>query len=129
MLFSIIIPVYNVEKYLRECVDNLLEQDFHDFEVILVDDGATDSSGAICDEYAENSEKVKVIHQKNAGQAVARNAGTEIAQGEYVIYIDSDDYICDKAFLSKLAVKTEKQPDVILYGYKKFFESNKKHSK
>lgn len=129
MLFSIIIPVYNVEKYLRECVGNLLEQDFHDFEVILVDDGATDSSGAICDEYAENSEKVKVIHQKNAGQAVARNAGTEIAQGEYVIYIDSDDYICDKAFLSKLAVKTEKQPDVILYGYKKFFESNKTFGK
>ena len=128
MLFSIIIPVYNVEKYLRECVDNLLEQDFHDFEVILVDDGATDSSGAICDEYAENSEKVKVIHQKNAGQAVARNAGTEIAQGEYVIYIDSDDYICSKYFLQRIYDKAQGGADVICYKYKKYFENSKKFS-
>lgn len=129
MVFSIIIPVYNVEKYLRECVDNLLVQDFEDFEIILVDDGAKDSSGAICDEYAEKSEKVKVIHQENAGQSVARNTGTDVAQGEYIIYIDSDDYICDKSFLSKLSVKAKLQPDVILYGYKKLFESNKTFGK
>lgn len=129
MLFSIIVPVYNVEKYLRECVDNFLAQDFEDFEVILVDDGSTDGSGEICEEYAQKSGRVKVIHQENAGQAVARNTGTEIAQGEYLIYIDSDDYICDKAFLSKLALKTEAKTDVILYGYKKFFESNKTFGK
>lgn len=129
MLFSVIIPVYNVEKYLRECVGNLLLQDFEDFEVILADDGSKDSSGVICDEYAQKDTRVKVIHQENAGQSVARNAGTDIAQGEYVIYIDSDDYICDKSFLSKLAVKAKAQPDVILYGYKKFFESNKSFGK
>ena len=116
MLFSIIIPVYNLEKYLRECVDSILTQTFTDFELILVDDGTKDKSGIICDEYAKKDERVKVIHQENAGQAVARNTGTDIAQGEYIIYIDSDDYICDSAFLSKLAEKTKNQTEVILYG-------------
>ena len=124
MLFSVIIPVYNVEKYLRECVDSILTQNFSDFELILVDDGSKDSSGAICDEYAQKDDHVKVIHQENAGQAVARNTGTEIAQGEYIVYLDSDDYICDTAFLSKLSERTKRQTEIILYGYKKFFESN-----
>lgn len=124
MLFSIIVPVYNVEKYLNECIDSILNQTFTDFELILVDDGSKDRSGAICDEYAKTDNRVKVLHQRNAGQAVARNTGTEVAQGEYIIYLDSDDYICDRTFLSKLTKKTKNKTDVILYGYKKFFESN-----
>jgi glycosyltransferase involved in cell wall biosynthesis len=124
MLFSIIIPVYNVEKYLNECVDSLLSQDFKEFELILVDDGSQDRGGLICDEYAQKDARVKVVHQENAGLAVARNTGTDIAQGEYIVYVDSDDYICDSAFLSKLAKKTKDKADVILYGYKKFFESS-----
>ena len=129
MLFSIIVPVYNVEKYLNECVDSILSQTFTDFELILVDDGTKDNSGVICDEYAQKDARVKVIHQDNAGQAVARNTGTDIAQGEYIIYLDSDDYICDSDFLSKLAEKTKNQTEVILYGYKKFFESNQTFGK
>lgn len=129
MLFSIIVPVYNVEKYLNECVDSILSQTFQDFELILVDDGTKDNSGVICDEYAQKDARVKVIHQENAGQAVARNTGMDIAQGEYIIYIDSDDYICDSAFLRKLAEKTKNQTEVILYGYKKFFESNQSFGK
>ena len=124
MLFSVIVPVYNVEKYLRQCVDSILMQTFADFELILVDDGSKDSSGAICDEYAKKDARVKVIHQENAGLSVARNEGTDIALGDYVIYIDSDDYISSEEFLSKIAQKTLKNVEVILYGYKKYFESN-----
>ena len=105
--FSVIVPVYNVEKYLPECIESVLNQSFGDFELILVDDGTKDNSGVICDEYAQKDARVKVIHQDNAGQAVARNTGTDIAQGEYIIYLDSDDYICDSDFLSKLAEKTK----------------------
>ncbi len=88
---SVIIPVYNVEKYLKKCVDSVLNQSYQDFEVILVDDGSTDNSGKLCDEF--KSEKVTVIHKENGGLSDARNAGTEIAKGEYVTWIDSDDTI------------------------------------
>ena len=126
---SIIIPMYNTEPYIDALLKALAPQLTPEVELIVVDDGSTDGSGEICEEYAQKSGRVKVIHQENAGQAVARNMGTEIAQGEYLIYIDSDDYICDKAFLSKLAFKVQTRADVILYGYKKFFESNKTFGK
>ncbi|MGM0215625.1 glycosyltransferase family 2 protein [Enterococcus sp. AZ109] len=90
---SIIVPVYNVEKYLHKCVDSILEQTFTDFELILVDDGSPDGSGAICDEYAKKDARVKVIHKENGGLSDARNAGIDIAQGKYLGFIDSDDYI------------------------------------
>lgn len=97
---SIIVPVYNVEQYLRKCVDSLLKQDYDNYEIILVDDGSTDDSGAICDEYVcgVNSEevigkRVRVIHQENAGLSAARNSGIAVAQGEYVMFVDSDDYL------------------------------------
>ena len=129
MLFSIIVPVYNVETYLRECIDSILEQEYKDYELILVDDGSKDNSGCICDEYAQKDERITVIHQENAGQAVARNTGTSVAKGEYIVYLDSDDYICDKNFLLKLAEKTKHDTDVILYGYKKFFEKSQTFGK
>lgn len=94
MLLSIIVPVYNVEKYLCRCVDSLLDQgDFKNYEIILVDDGSTDNSVNICDSYAENFDLVKVIHKVNGGLSSARNAGIKSASGEYVMFVDSDDFI------------------------------------
>lgn len=90
---SVIIPVYNVEKYLRECVDSVLAQTYENIEVILVDDGSPDSCPAICDEYAAHDARVRVIHQENRGLSAARNAGLSIAVGAYVAFVDSDDVI------------------------------------
>ena len=92
-LISIVVPVYNVETYLRQCVDSVLQQTYSNIEVILVDDGSTDLSGSVCDEYATQDERVRVIHKKNGGLSDARNAGIEVAQGEYVGFVDSDDWI------------------------------------
>ena len=90
-MVSVIIPVYNVEKYLAECVDSVLAQSCQNYEIILVDDGATDSSGRMCDEYARKDSRIRVIHQSNGGLSAARNAGLDAAQGEYVYFLDSDD--------------------------------------
>lgn len=89
--FSIIIPVYNVAPYLRECIDSVLDQTFSDWEAICVDDGSTDDGGVILDNYMAKDDRIKVIHQKNAGVSVARNAALEIAKGEYVCFLDADD--------------------------------------
>lgn len=126
MRFSIILPVYNVEKYLEECVKSILSQTFNDYEIILVDDGSADSSPLICDRLAESDKKIRVIHKKNGGLSDARNAGTQIAVGDYIIYIDSDDFIIGNDFLEKLSRKTEMYPDIIFYKYKKFFDEDKK---
>lgn len=93
MLISVIVPVYNVEAYLGECIDSLIYQTYEALEIILVDDGSTDASGAICDDYARRDGRIKVIHQPNQGQSVARNAGIEVAQGAYISFVDSDDYL------------------------------------
>ena len=100
-LVSIIIPIYNVEKYLRRCVDSVLAQTYTNIEVILIDDGSPDGCPAICDEYAAKDSRVVVIHQKNAGVSAARNAGLDIAKGEYVCFVDSDD-ICAPTVVEKL---------------------------
>lgn len=92
-MVSIIVPVYKVEKYLRECVDSILAQTYKDIEVILVDDGSPDGSPAICDEYAKKDTRVRVVHKENGGLSSARNAGIDIAKGEYIAFCDSDDYI------------------------------------
>lgn len=92
-LISIIIPVYNVEPYLKKCAESVLSQTYKNLEIIFIDDGATDSSGKICDGYAFSDNRVIVIHQKNAGMSVARNKGLAIAKGEYIGFVDSDDYI------------------------------------
>lgn len=95
---SIIVPVYNVEKHLNKCVDSILCQTFKDFELILVDDGSTDTSGKICDEYIKKDDRIKVIHQKNSGLSSARNAGIEASCGEFLGFIDSDDYVEDDMY-------------------------------
>lgn len=92
-MVSVIIPVYNVEQYLRACVDSVLNQTCSDIEVILVDDGSTDQSGKICDEYARIDSRIKVIHKKNGGVSAARNTGIETASGERIVFVDSDDCI------------------------------------
>lgn len=95
---SIIVPVYNVEKYLRECVDSLIRQTLKNIEIILVDDGSSDSSGAICDEYAQKDLRVKVIHKKNEGPFNARKMGAKAAQANFIGFVDSDDWVTDDAF-------------------------------
>lgn len=90
---SVIVPVYNTEKYLRRCVDSILAQSFGDFELILVDDGSPDNCGGICDEYATKDSRVQVIHKENSGVSASRNVGIERATGDYILFCDSDDYV------------------------------------
>ena len=111
IIFSVIIPVYNVEKYLRKCVDSVLAQDNANMEVILIDDGSPDNSGAICDEYAEKDTRVKVIHKENGGLSTARNVGLDIARGEFITFVDSDDYLLPNTFIPNLDY-IKKHPEV-----------------
>ncbi len=113
MLVSVIIPVYNVEKYLAECIDSVLAQDYTELEIILVDDGATDSSGTICDEYAKKDERIRVYHIENSGLSGARNYGTERATGEFIQYLDSDDKLTEGAISSSVA-KIGEDTDAVL---------------
>ena len=92
-MISVIVPVYNVEKYIRACLDSIINQTYRDLEIILVDDGSTDSSGAICDEYAQKDTRIQVIHKENGGVSSARNVGLQNASGEYIGFVDSDDVV------------------------------------
>lgn len=92
-LVSVIVPVYNVEKYLNQCLDSIVAQTWYNLDVILVDDGSTDNSGAICDEYARSDARIRVVHKKNEGLSAARNTGLDIARGEFIGFVDSDDWI------------------------------------
>lgn len=125
--FSVIIPIYKVEQYLKECIDSVLRQTYSNYEIILVDDGSPDSCPVICDEYADQFDFIKVIHKKNGGLSDARNVGLDIATGEYVIFLDSDDLWMDKNFLKETDVfinrnKEKNDLDVILFQAKKFYE-------
>ncbi len=102
MTISVVVPIYNVAAYLKECVDMVLSQTYQDLEVILVDDGSTDRSGLICDEYARLDNRVKVIHKINGGLSDARNAGLNVATGEYIIFLDSDDKWANVGFVENL---------------------------
>lgn len=127
MFFSVILPIYNVEKYLRECVDSILGQTYTDFELILVDDGSKDSSDKICDEYAEKDSRVKVIHKENGGLSDARNVGTDAACGEYIVYIDSDDYVTTNNFLQDVKEKIDDcSSDIVLYKFLKLYDESGK---
>jgi len=100
-MVSVIVPVYKVEKYLHRCLDSILAQSYKNLEIILVDDGSPDNSGAICDEYAQKDSRIKVIHKQNGGLSSARNAGLEIATGSYISFVDSDDWL-DFKFIETL---------------------------
>lgn len=111
---SVIVPVYNTEKYLRECIDSILAQTFTDFELILVDDGSTDSSGAICDEYANKDKRIRVIHQENGGVTRARKAAMRIATGRWISCIDSDDWISSTMFETLLEKASTSTAQIII---------------
>lgn len=114
-LVSIVIPIYNVEEYLRECVNSVLKQTYRDIEIILVDDGSPDNCPQICDEYEAVDSRVVVIHQKNGGLSAARNSGLAMARGEYVYFLDSDDYIAENAMEELYAKAKENDLDAVLF--------------
>lgn len=113
---SIVIPVYNAEEYLDACLSSILSQDMHSYEVILVDDGSTDSSPLICDRYSATDSRFRTIHKPNGGVSSARNAGIALAQGEYVMFVDSDDALAPSA-LSLMSSITVGQPDIVIGGF------------
>lgn len=114
---SIIVPVYNVADYIRECLDSLVNQTYQNIEIILVDDGSTDLSGQICDEYAKKDRRIIVFHKTNGGLVSARKAGIRIATGEYVTYVDSDDWININAYEELVKIVIEYHPDIIAYDF------------
>ena len=123
MKYSVIIPVYNVGEYLHRCIDSVMKQDNDCIEVILVDDGSTDGSGQICDDYVQKHKNIKVIHQTNQGLAAARNVGLRIATGEWIMFLDSDDYWAD-GLLGTIHNAIEKYPsDLYKFNYAKVYES------
>lgn len=122
-LFSIIVPVYNVEKYINKCVNSILEQTFTDFEIILVDDGSPDNCPAICDEYAKKDARVKVIHKKNGGLINARKSGLEIAGGEYIGFVDGDDWIEPDTYENFAKMIKKYAPDIVLSDF--YFDNGK----
>ena len=123
MFFSIIVPIFNVEKYLRQCLESIKLQIFQDYEVIMINDGSTDNCPKICEEYTRLDKRFKVIHRKNGGLVSARKVGAEHVSGDYVLNIDSDDYV-DKDLLEKLHNQVEMyNPDVIAFSYKIVDES------
>ncbi len=125
MTFSIVIPVYNVEEYLNQCVDSVLNQNYKQFEIILVNDGSSDGSPEICDEYAK-LENITVFHKENEGLSEARNDGLKIAKGEYVVFLDSDDYWEGSNNLSAIndIVKKDKDLEIILFKRTSMFSKN-----
>ena len=123
MQFSIVIPVYNVAPYLRECVDSVLAQNFTDYEIILVDDGSTDNSPSMCDAYAEKYGQIKVIHKTNGGLSDARNFGIKEAQGNYLMFLDSDDFWNGVIILSEInEIIKKSNPDLIIHELSCFYD-------
>lgn len=115
-MISVIVPVYKVEKYLRKCVESIQKQTYTDLEIILVDDGSPDRCGEICDELATEDKRIKVIHQKNEGLSCARNVGIANSSGEYISFVDSDDYIADQMLETLIDVITESNCDISMCG-------------
>lgn len=124
MKFSIIVPVYNVKDYLAECLQSVLSQNFQDYELILVDDGSTDGSGVLCDDYASKYPQVKVVHRENGGLSAARNSGVQESQGDYLIFLDSDDWWLGD-FLGKVAERAT--GDVMMFDVQEVTPTGNKH--
>ena len=123
-MISVIVPVYRVEKYLKRCVDSILQQTYENIEIILVDDGSPDQSGKICDDIARIDSRVRVIHKKNGGLSSARNAALEIINGDYVSFVDSDDLIHPQMFELLLNKMLENNSDVVCTGLRNFSSTN-----
>ncbi len=123
---SVIVPVYKVEKYLARCLDSILGQTHKDLEVILVDDGSPDNSGSICDEYAKKDARVRVIHKPNGGVSSARNAGIDIAEGDFLTFVDSDDTIEEDMYAHMLRVANETESDIVECNYREIVTDEEK---
>lgn len=117
IILSIILPVYNVEKYIERCVESILTQNREDIEIIIVDDGATDGSPQICDKYAKKISNIKVIHKQNGGLSSARNAGMDVAKGKYIYFLDSDDWITEDAIRKIFSYIDKNDIDVLKFNY------------
>ena len=128
ILLSVVIPVYNVEKYLQQCVDSIINQLTDECEIILVDDGSPDGSGEICDRYANKDSRINVIHQQNGGLAAARNTGLDYARGEYVAFVDSDDYLDGHCIAKILSWISSGGADVCFMRAMKVFPNGKRMS-
>ena len=124
-LVTIIVPVYKVEKYLRRCLDSIAAQTYTNFEAILVDDGSPDCCGEICDEYASNDTRFRVIHQKNKGLSAARNTGIEACLGDYIMFVDSDDYIESNICEVLLQNAIQNKAQLVVCGFRLVYEENK----
>ena len=123
-LISVIVPIFNVKEYLKKCVDSILAQSYKNTEIILVDDGSTDKSGEIADVYERKNKKIKTIHKQHGGLSSARNAGIEAASGEWIAFVDSDDYI-DECFLERLYSLTQKNnADIATCSFEAFTDDN-----
>ena len=119
MKLSVIVPVYNSEKFLQRCINSILHQTYKDLELILIDDGSTDSSGSICDSFADIDSRVTVLHQKNSGVSEARNLGLNTAKGDYITFVDSDDYIDSNMYEKLISRLLEFNADISHCGYKR----------
>lgn len=117
-MVSIVIPIYNAEKFLKKCVSSVLEQSYKDFELILIDDGSSDNSSVICSEFAECDSRVIFIHQNNSGVSSARNCGLEAAKGEFIAFVDSDDYVEKDWLKLQINAMTANNADVAVCGIK-----------
>lgn len=122
-LISIIVPIYNVEEYLSRCVDSLIRQTYKNIEIILVDDGSTDKCGEICDKYAQKDSRIKVIHKQNGGASDARNSALCIAKGDYLLFVDSDDWIEDETCEVTLKLAIENNADIVPFGWNKVYDN------
>lgn len=122
---SVIIPIYNVSIYIQDCVLSVLNQSYENVEIILVDDGSSDESGQLCDELAKRDSKIIVVHKENGGLSDARNTGIRVATGDYILFLDGDDFWDDSEALLRLVQRvTKTNGDVINYSYKKYFDSD-----
>lgn len=122
-LVSVIVPVYNVEKYVGECIESLMSQSYENIEIILVDDGSTDSSGQLCDEYAQKDKRIKVIHKENGGLSDARNVGIDSAAGMYYSFVDGDDFLAEETISQMISGMKEEKCDIAVCNMIRYYEN------
>lgn len=123
-LISVILPVYNVEPYIRSCLDSLSKQLYKNFEVLMVNDGSTDNSGVICQQYADSDKRFRYFEKENGGLSDARNFGIKESKGEYITFVDSDDWITEEYLLFLIETLEKEQSDIVVSGYSQYDESD-----
>lgn len=122
---SIIVPVYNVEKYLSKCIESIINQNYKDIEIILVNDGSTDNSGEICDKYMQKDKRIRVIHKINEGVSIARNTGLKVATGEYIAFVDGDDFVHEDIYTKLISIIDNSKYDLVMCRFYRSFANEK----